>query len=268
MKLTYLRLSLAIAFSMLLFSCSQELQETSDLNETANLSRQAREWKSTPINQELVENQQNISHYQFDVIELKTLVDNSAVNYVWFDLGLNNKNQITFTATGEDVNGEIVSQVTSTIVTTKQYRTDFSVFNTIEGVSFGDKFNHILPNKDAYEYLTSVKKAYRNFEAVLDQEGQRVERFGLYTMVVKRMLMTKNIHTLGLFLGKNDKEKMTTVFIGMDKDNNLLIDSSTDISTAGKAFDFSQPCPTTCDESFNICAQYCDSPWWMCCKYK
>ena len=248
MKLTYLRLSLAIAFSMLLFSCSQELQESSELNETANLLRQAKEWKTTPITQELVENQQNISHYEFEVNALKTLVDNLAVNYVWFDLGINNKNQITFTATGVDTNDNVVAQVTSMIVATSAYQADFSIFNRVQDVPIGNNtFNHILKNKDAYKYLGSMKSGYNNFEAILDQEGQRVERFGLDDMVVKRMLMTKYIHTLGLFLGKNNKVKMTTVFIGMDQSKNLLIDTSTDESTSGKAFDFTRPCPTTCD---------------------
>ena len=92
-----------------------------------------------------------------------------------------------------------------------------------------------------------MKSGYNNFEAILDQEGQRVERFGLDAMVVKRMIMTKNIHTLGLFLGQNNKDKMTTVFISMDGNSNLLINNSADISTVGKAFDFTRPCPTTCD---------------------
>jgi len=253
---------------MLLFSCSQELQENSDTTESTNLLRQARERETTPISEELVENQQNISHYEFEVNALKILVENPAVNYVWFDLGVNAKNQITFTATGEDVNDAIVGQVASGIVATKTYQADFSIFNRVKEVSFGDQFNHMLTNKDAYQYLTSMQEGYNNFEAILDQEGQRVERFGLDAMVVKRMLMTKNIHTLGLFLGKNNQEKMTTVFIGMDKENNLLIDASTDISTAGKAFDFTAPCPNDCEVAINVCAQYCDSPWWMCCRYE
>jgi len=271
MKLTYLRLSLAIAFSMLLFSCSQELQEasvpieTTQIAETSQLARQAAQWKITPITKKLIENQRAISHYQFNVNELKGLIDNSNLNYVWFDLGINTNNQITFTATGEDVNDAIVGQVASKIVAAKAYQADFSVFNTVADVSFGDKFNHILKNKDAYQYVTAMKAAYNNFEATLDQEGQRVERFGLDAMVVKRMLMTKNIHTLSLFLGQNNKQKMTTVFIGMDTNNNLLIDASTDISTAGKAFDFTQPCPSTCDGPCTYCEQFCDSPWWMCC---
>lgn len=231
--------------------------------------RQARECKSAPITKELVKNQQNISHYEFEVNELKALVDNSAVNYVWFDLGVSNKNQITFTATGVGINDNVVVQVTSMIVTTNSYKADFSIFSSVKDVPIGNnEFNHILKNKEAYKYLTSMKKAYRDFEALLDQEGQRVERFGLDVMVVKRMLMTQNIHTLGLFLGKNNKEKMTTVFIGMDQDRNLLINTSTDESTSGKAFDFTHPCPSDCDAPLTVCAQYCDSPWWMCCRYK
>ena len=248
MKLTYLRLSIAIVFSVLLFSCSQELQETSEFNETTNLLRQAKEWKTTLITQELVENQQNISHYQFDVNALNALTEKEAVNYVWFDLGANNKNQITFTATGVDTNDNVVAQVTSMIVATSTYQADFSIFNRVQDVPVGNNtFNHILKNKEAYKYLASMKYGYNNFEAILDQEGQRVERFGLDAMVVKRMLMTKNINTLGLFLGKNNKEKMTTVFIGMDQDKNLLIDTSIDESTSGKAFDFTSPCPSECD---------------------
>jgi len=245
---------------MLLFSCSEELQDTSVPIETSKiaeekiqLARQRTQWKTTPISNELIANQRNISHYAFTINSLQALVENEDVNYVWFDLGVNSKNQITFTATGEDVNNVIVTQVTSTIVSTKTYQADFSIFNRVEEISFGDQFNHILPNKEAYQYLIDMKRSYTNFEATLDQEGQRVERFGLDAMVVKRMLMTKNIHTLGLFLGKNKKQKMTTVFIGMDANNSLLIDNSTNVSTAGKAFDFTHPCPSTCDDPCRYC---------------
>ncbi|PHS04340.1 MAG: hypothetical protein COA88_13620 [Kordia sp.] len=268
MKKTYFGLLLALGITV--GACQQDEatvtteKPTASKTQKSKLMRQANAWKTTPISKELVHNQQNISHYAFDVHALQTLIDNSTVTYVWFDLGINAKNQITFTATGEDVNDAIVEQVTSKIVSTKTYQANFSVFNTVKDISFGDKFNHILTNKDAYQYLTAMKSAYNNFEASLDQEGQRVERFGLDAMVVKRMLMTQNIHRLGLFLGQNKKQKMTTVFIGMDQGNNLLIDASTDISTAGKAFDFTSPCPSFCD-SCTYCKQYCDSPWWMCC---
>ena len=271
MKKTYF--GLLIALGITVGACQQDEatvrteKATASKTQTSKLMRQANAWKTTPISKELVQNQQNISHYAFDVHDLQTLIDNSTVNYVWFDLGVNAKNQITFTATGEDVNDAIVGQVTSKIISTQTYQADFSVFNRVEDVSFGNEFNHILPNKDTYQYVTSMKVAYNNFEAILDQEGQRVERFGLDAMVVKRMLMTKNINTLGLFLGKNKKEKMTTVFIGMDQGNNLLIDASTDISTAGRAYDFTRPCPPDCGDSPK-CAQYCDSPWWMCCRYE
>ena len=48
---------------------------------------------------------------------------------MWFDLGVKAKNQMTFKATGEDVNDAIVGQVASKIVATKTYRADF-LFST------------------------------------------------------------------------------------------------------------------------------------------
>jgi hypothetical protein len=58
---------------------------------------------------------------------------------------------------------------------------------------------------------------------------------------------------------------MTTVFIGMDANNNSLINASTDVSIAGKVFDATLPCPDLCDEPTR-CTQYCDSTCGLCCK--
>ena len=60
---------------------------------------------------------------------------------------------------------------------------------------------------------------------------------------------------------------MTTVFIGMDANNNSLINASTDVSIAGKVFDAILPCPDLCDEPTR-CAQYCDSTWGCALKSK
>ncbi len=103
--------------------------------------------------------------------------------------------------------------------------------------------NHILSNGDAYLYITSMREGYENLEESLDHGGMRVERFGMETIVVKRMLQTNNIHSLALFLGKNNTHKMTTVFVGKDSYGNLLIDANSPSSTAGRVYDLTTPCP-------------------------
>ncbi|WP_046755822.1 hypothetical protein [Kordia jejudonensis] len=235
---------------MFLFSCSEELKEnTENVIATELLTKtQKTNWVDTKISNEIINNQKSISHYEFNVNELKELVGNENVSYVWFDLGLNDANQITFTATGESTSGYTVMQVSSKIISTNEYKEDFSVFTRVGNVALNTnpELDHILQNSDAYEYLTEMKKAYDDFEETLDQEGQRVERFGLDVIIVKRMLMTHDINSLGLFLGKNKQGKMTTVFIGKDKNDNLLIDAQAAESTAGMAFDHTLPCPQQC----------------------
>ncbi|WP_298511768.1 hypothetical protein [uncultured Kordia sp.] len=254
------------------YACSEELKETTETTLKTELLAQTQKskWVAAKISKEIVQNQKKISHYDFDVNALEKLIHTEDVTYIWFDLGLNENNQITFTATGEQrETGEIKAQVSSQIIGKDTYKADLSIFHKIGNIPLDDVqgFNHILENTDAYEYITSMEKAYDNFEAALDQEGQRVERFGLDVMVVKRMLTTHNIHSLALFLGKNKKQKMTTVFIGKDKKGNLLINKSTDASTAGKAYDFTHPCPTECDPC-RKCVKYCEGSWWECCKYE
>ncbi|WP_298511224.1 hypothetical protein [uncultured Kordia sp.] len=241
-----------LAMGFMICSCSDEIKETSQIEETVGVIAKTQKvnWIDSKLTETVVNNQKKISHYEFDVKALEELVTTKDVTYVWFDLGLSKENQITFTATGElRATGEIIAQVASKIIKEDTYKADLSIFQSVGNVPLdaSKASSHILENTDAYEYITSMKKAYNTFEATLDQDGQRVERFGLDVVVIKRMLATDNIHSLALFLGKNKKQKMTTVFIGKGKKGNLLIDNGTDISTAGRAFDFTDPCPNTCD---------------------
>jgi hypothetical protein len=242
----YLLLFAAIVF----FSCSNELQETTTTNTLeATIKSQKTNWIEAKLTQNIIDNQRTISHYEFNIRELQILVNQPKVTYVWFDLGLNTNNQITFTATGEDkTTGEIIHQVASQIISTNNYIADFSIFLKAGDIQLVEdsKITHILQNSEAFNYLTKMQDAYNNFESVLDQEGQREERFGLDVDVVKRILNTADMNSLGLFLGINNKQKMTTVFIGKDKKGQLLIGENSKKERVS-AHDFTEPCPDACD---------------------
>jgi len=234
--------------SLLLFSCTEETKETT-IFEDARINNEKQQWISASISPEIIANQKKISHYEFDVSAFKAFIKNEDIDYVWFDLGLNTENQITFTATGESHQKGTISQLSSKIITTQNYVADFSIFNTVKNVKFENDpiLNHILSNNDAYKYLTTMNKAYDDFEMLLDQSGLRVERFGLHIDVIARILSTKNSKSIALFLGKNSNEKLTTVLIAKDKKGQLLLDASNDEFTAARAFDFTKPCPQQCD---------------------
>ncbi len=255
---------LSLAICVMFFSCSQE--EEQEETKLANLIIQKSDWKTAVLANEIVDSQRTISHYEFDIQELNKLISNEKVTYIWFDLGLDTKNSIVFTATGVNQRDEIVGQVSSKAILVHDYQADFSVFRRVKDIELDapSELTHILPNQDAYAYLMNVEKWYDNFEEYLMYEDQRVERFGLQKVVIKRILMTRYIHSMALFLGVNKKEKITTVLIGKDKNGNLLINKG-DINTGGRAFDFTEPCPSACDMDCGGCAQWCDDPFWMCC---
>ena len=270
-----------VASMLLIYSCSDDNESNSTTPETANLEIQntgeipsialeKEQWKSVTISNEIVTRQQGISHYEFDIVALQTLIDTKDVNYIWFDVGLTRDNLMTFTATAENKFEEIVGQVTSQAITQQKSKTDFSILNQVKSVEpeIAPLETHILPNQFAYEYLTSMDKAYSNFEQLLLHDGERVERFGLNPVIVQRMLNTKGINTLALFLGQNYNDKLTTVFIAKDKGGNLLIDDSDDVNTSGKAFDFTQPCPNFCDPDSGCCIERCGPFNIFCCDYE
>lgn len=261
------KVTMLIAACLLMISCSQESKKSSELT-TIAIETQKDLWRKTAITPKIVENQRKISHYQFDIYELQQLINRNGVSFIWFDLGLNENSQMTISATGQDRDKLVIGQVQSKIISTDHYTTDLSIFQKVGGVpSRTNRLNHMLSNDDAFQYLNDMQKAYNQFEETLQHDGERVERFGLDALVVRRILMTTNIHSLGLFLGKNNEQKMTTVFIGKDKNGTLLIDDSSDLDGALSAFDFTSPCPDACEDC-RECVQRCESPWWMCCKDK
>jgi len=230
---------------LLLLSCSQE---TTEKIEEANLTVQKNNWKTGVILQEIADNQQQISHYEFDVNALNELIADTRVTFVWFDLGLNDENQITFSATGVDGEDIIIGELPSFIISTQKYQADFSALKVMQDVRTEGvpPMDHILTSDDAYQYLTGTGRSLIDLENALTQEGFRVERFGYDVAIVKRMLLTHDIDRLALFFGTNKNQKLTTVFIAIDKYDELIIDANMDAPTSGRAFDFSLPRPPCC----------------------
>lgn len=154
---------------------------------------------------------------------------------------------MTFTATAENDHKEIVGQLSSKIVSTRMCDTNFS-FLKQKGAFYqkSDPITHVLSSSDAYNYLTVMKSSYNliNFKNAIDQQGHRVERFGLEVAVVRQIVSVKNIYSLALFLGRNNIQKMTAVFIGKNIKCNFIIDYNSD--SPAKVHDFTKPCPTTC----------------------
>lgn len=256
---------------ILLGSCSEDTSVTPE-NTTADLTLQHSEWKTAALTNDVITNQQSISHYEFDATQLSKLITQEEVTYVWFDLGLNTKNQITFSARGANkMNETNHGEITSEIISATKNTTETSILQQTKGAETGYtvKETHIISNEDAYNYITSMDKTYNSnsFEKGFRKQGVRVERIGFDAVIIQRILNTKGAESIALFLGVNKKQAFTTVLIAKDKNGKLLINNSTDLQTSGRAFDegHRRPPPPSGQPSCGGCAEYCDWPIWVCC---
>jgi len=249
-------------------SCSEDSSVTPDT--TANFTLQRSEWKTATLTNEIITNQQSISHYEFDATQLSKLISQEEVTYVWFDLGLNTKNQITFSARGYNKenltdHGHIAPEIISVAKNT----TDINILQQVKGAETGytEKESHIISNEDAYSYITSMNKAYNNdsFEKGFRKQGIRIDRIGFDAPVIQRILNTESAKSLTLFLGANKKQEFITILIAKDKNGELLINNSTDIETSGRAFDRGGKRPPPSHPGCGGCQEFCESPFWMCC---
>ena len=255
---------------MILFGSCSEGTSAIPENTIADLTLQRSEWKTATLTDEVITNQQSISHYEFDATQLSKLIAQEEVTYVWFDLGLNTKNQIIFSARGvnkknETNHGETVSEI---IPITKNI-TNIKILQQVKGAETGyaTEETHIISNEDAYRYITSMDKAYNNdnFQRGFTKQGLRVERIGFDAVVIQRILNTEDAKSLALFLGANKRQAFTTVLIAKDENGKLLIDNNTDLQTSGRAFDEGHRRPPPASSNCGGCADYCDWPIWICC---
>ncbi|WP_299678108.1 hypothetical protein [uncultured Dokdonia sp.] len=259
-----------IYFLGLLFvSCSEDTTVTPE-NAVADLTLQRSEWKTATLTNEIITNQQSISHYEFDATQLSKLIAQEEVTYVWFDLGLNTKNQITFSARGfnkKDLTNH--GEITSEIIPTTRNITNIDILQQTKGAETGynSKESHIISNEDAYNYIFSMNNAYNydSFEKGFTKQTVRVERIGFGKPVIQRILNTKDSKSIALFLGINKQQEIITILIAKDKNGNLIIDNSNDIETSGRAFDHGGRRPPPPHSNCGGCAEYCESPFWMCC---
>ncbi len=230
--------------TLLLFSCSQE-NVKEDVTTSANLILQQDAWKIAEITPLLIENQKQISHYDFDALSLQKLVNNKEASMVWFDLGVNKQEQITFSATVENKNGVVLADLPSTIISVNKKQIDFSFLLDNTNPAPSSNLTHILSGNDAFHYLLRASDYSTNFEASLSHNSVRVERFGMSALIVKQILQTEGIHSLALFFGVNDAGKRTTVFIAKDINGQFIINNTV------RAWDFTSPCPPQCDPDDN-----------------
>jgi len=220
--------AIAAIFSMI--SC----QKDNSQEESGAISAVQKEnWLKADLDSKFANSQKQVSAYLFANDEMSKLVKTPNVKEVRFVLGYEN-NTIQVSIVGVDKAGKELGKINSTILKESNYAAKLSKLGELS-VSKTNKrtalvTEHLLLPKDAYkgilgwqEKLNSVK----DLDEVTSYQGLRFRHFSLESSIVESMVDKANTANIGVFFGLNPKGKVTTILIGLDKNNAIKKTSAT-----------------------------------------
>lgn len=243
----------SIISTIFLAGCQKETQQ-----EEVNLSSVAprSQWLNSNLDSRFSESQQLTTCYLFKPEDLSELISAENLYEVRFVLGYANK-AIQINAVGVDALGNELKSVSSNVFfdetfVQKLMQLKFSPDN--KNTDNGVVYEHLLSPKKAFDYIEDWNKKLilgSELDEVTSYNGLRIHHFSLDKEVVLDMVMMNRAANIALFLGLNDKGKMTTVFMGLDGENNLILPSpgAREDDLSGKIYDFTRPCPPAHDFS-------------------
>lgn len=220
--------AIAAMFSMI--SCQKD---NSQEESGAVSAAQKENWLTADLDSKFANSQKQVSAYLFANDEMSKLVKTPNIKEVRFVLGYEN-NTIQVSIVGVDKAGKELGKINSTILKESNYAIKLSKLGKLS-VSKTNKrtplvTEHLLLPKDAYagilgwqEKLNSVK----DLDEVTSYDGLRFRHFSLESAIVEAMVDKANTANIGVFFGLNPKGKVTTILIGLDKNNAIKKTSAT-----------------------------------------
>jgi hypothetical protein len=237
----------SVLMTIFLGSCQKETSA-----EDVSATSQRADWLSADLNTSFAGSQQKVTAYLFDKKALAELVQTKEVNHVRFVLGFDGT-IIQITAKGVDANGKELVSASSTALFEPQYDQQLAKLKETKTKAITAKTvvsKHILAPKMAYSGIKGWQDKLvkvNDLNEVTSYEGERIKHYGMEKEVVQAMINNSNTASVGLFLGLNAEGKLTTVFVGLNKENNIRSSSPTAKDAVDEVYDFSQPCPSCCD---------------------
>jgi hypothetical protein len=236
----------AVLIALLTFSCQKE---NSQENSSIVSKVEQENWQTAKLDAKFADSQKQITAYLFPTAQMSKLVETPNVEFVQFVLGYSD-NTLQIKVIGVDKTGKELASVDSNILRETSDTDKLSVLKTSnrktnKGTAILN--NHLLFPKDALDGITAWQEKLNkisDLEDVLSYEGARFKHYSLEAAIITDLLKNKNTANIGLFLGLNPIGKVTTILIGLDKNNSMK-----KISLTGKeastndVYDGSRPCP-------------------------
>ncbi|OXA77353.1 hypothetical protein SAMN05444397_103512 [Flavobacterium aquidurense] len=240
-------LSGAIVATLLFFSCQNENSQ----GNTSVVSKTEQEnWQTAKLDAKFADSQKQVTGYLFPTDEMSKLVETPNVVNVQFVLGYSD-NTLQIKVIGVDKSGNELAGVDSQILKEASYTDKLAVLNVSKskankGVELLDK--HLLFPKEAFDGITAWQEKLNSvtgLDEVLSYEGKRFKHYSLEKEIITDLLKNNNTTNVGLFLGLNPVGKVTTILIGLDKNNSIKKASLTakDVASPDDTYDGARPSP-------------------------
>jgi hypothetical protein len=251
------KILLCFSISLIIFttSCQKEVHQDNDAITSSearaawmdvNLGRPTTGKGITPF----AVAQQQVTAYLFQLKALSSVVNAKKVVNIRFVLSLQN-NAIAINAVGVDNKGKELVNCNSAVFYDPEYDQKLIKLNTLN--SKENASQHILSSKNALAYIQRWKEALKqgmDLNSVTSYNKERIYHFSMPKAIMQKMILGNNSNNIALFLGINNNNKMTTVFMKLERNNaSLLPNASMDESaeSADPIYDFSEPCPPLCN---------------------
>ena len=217
---------------------------------TAQNTDSYKRWQTTALPDDFAISQMAISHYSFDASALKKLTSHSDSDFFWFTLGINDNSQLTIDAVAVTTKKEVVGTVHASIIQKTAFedrkqlaplQTPHQYTSTLKEHPFAA--HHLIDYNAGNQYISRWQTALQSsgLEEVVSYKDQHYIKFGIEATTIAHMIAQENVTDIALYLGVNPSQELTTVFIRKDKENTLLLTSSSKNTADEGVYDVSIP---------------------------
>lgn len=253
MKTKKLFLLLLVMTTMM--ACSEK--ENSHID-NANLNAEAsKNWQEAELNNSFYLHQKNLSHYSFTSAEISDALSKPNLRNFRFVLGLEN-DELTIDLVGIDDSGNEIVRVSPTHVFNSDdysksidYMKDSPITYSSQRKQISIVGRHLLEYNDTYKYITAWNNAIesKSIDKLITDSGERFRYYSLEKEVVADMVSKNSVKSIALFLGVNSDNKLTTVFLQKDLNEQIITrDVTSRNGEDGDSYDLTTPCPNLCDD--------------------
>ena len=212
------------------------------------------DWINAKLDGEFAKSQQKVSAYLFKPEHLQDIANNSNATSIRLVMSYQ-ESQILFNAVAVDKNGKELKSCASEMLKDDSFGNKLLILkNSQSTITSANKLlsDHILNANTSYEYIQKWKKELKianNLNELTSYDGNRIHHFSIDLMVIKDLLNIQQISKMGLTIGINPENKITTVLYALDGNNSVIIPTAVGNfeTSGGVIYDFTRPCPKACD---------------------